>query len=144
MPARRLLEKAVNRILPERIFPYPYVIRKGPQWMCLTMGAVKYTLDFVSKNPRYGRYFRTVHAPDEFFFQTILYNSSFRPKLRNEIFHYIDWSEKKKNPKTLTIEDLDKLNASPLFFARKFDMAVDTSILNKLDERMAAYSLRKV
>lgn len=143
-PGKRYFEKLVNMVLPERILAYPYRIRKGPQWMCLTRSAVKYTLDFESKNPLFTRFFKTVHAPDEFFFQTILYNSPFRPAMRNEIFHYIDWSEKRKNPKTLTVEDLDKLMSSPLFFARKFDTAVDASILDKLDERMKAYSLRIV
>lgn len=56
--------------------------------------------------------------------------------MKNHIFHYIDWSEKKKNPKTLTIKDKDKIFDSALFFARKFDYSVDADILDAIDERI--------
>jgi len=135
-PGRLLLQRTVNALLPDRNFPYDLSIRKGPQWMTLTTAAVLYMLEFVSENPRYRRYFRWVHAPDEFFFQTILYNSSFREKMRNQIFHHIDWSEGKKNPKTFTIEDRERLMASGQLFARKFDMSVDLQILDLLDKRI--------
>jgi hypothetical protein len=135
-PGRRLLQRAVNALLPDRIFPYDFKVRKGPQWMTLTTAAVLYILEFVSENPRYGRYFKWVHAPDEFFFQTILYNSPFRDRMRNQIFHHIDWSEGKKNPKTFTIDDRECLMASGQLFARKFDMSVDFQILDLLDKRI--------
>jgi hypothetical protein len=135
-PGRLFLQRAVNALLPGRTFPYDFTIRKGPQWMTLTTAAILYMLEFVSENPRYRRYFKWVHAPDEFFFQTILYNSPFREKMRNQIFHHIDWSEGKKNPKTFTIEDRECLMASGQLFARKFDISVDLQILDLLDKRI--------
>lgn len=136
LPGRHLLQRVVNILLPDRDFPYDFSIRKGPQWMTLTRAALLYILEFVSENPRYRRYFKWVHAPDEFFFQTILYNSSFCTKMRNQIFHHIDWSEGKKNPKTFTIEDRECLMTSGQLFARKFDMSVDFQILDLLDKRI--------
>ena len=135
-PGRQLLQRAVNVLLPDRRLPYDFIIRKGPQWMTLTTAAILHILEFVSENPRYSRYFKWVHAPDEFFFQTILYNSPFRAKMRNQIFHHIDWSEGKKNPKTFTIEDRERLVTSGQLFARKFDMSVDLQILDLLDKRI--------
>ena len=142
-PGRLLLQRAVNILLPDRNFPYDFIIRKGPQWMTLTAEAVLYILKFVSENRRYRRYFKWVHAPDEFFFQTILYNSPFRARMRNQIFHHIDWSNGQKNPKTFTIEDSECLMASGQLFARKFDMSVDPRILDILDKRILACSLVK-
>jgi len=135
-PGRLLVQRAMNFLLPRRTFPYGFSIRKGPQWMTLTTQAVLYILVFVAENPGYSRFFRWVHAPDEFFFQTILYNSPFRPGMLNQIFHDIDWSEGKKNPKTYTIEDRERLMASGQLFARKFDTSVDPQILDLLDRQI--------
>ena len=129
----RLLERLVNKILPERRFPYNHEVRKGSQWMALSRDAVIYILDFVSGNPRYLHYFKRVHIPDEFFFQTILYNSRFQSTIKNPNFHYIDWTETKPHPKVLSIHDYLKLISSDLFFARKFDMNSNYLVLDALD-----------
>jgi len=142
-PGKDMLQRAVNWMLPRRVFPYDFDIRKGPQWMTLTTDAVSYCLGFVAENRRYRNFFRRVHAPDEFFFQTILYNSPFRARMRNQIFHHIDWSQGRKNPKTFTIEDRECLMASEQLFARKFDMSADPLILDLLDKRNETFSLVK-
>lgn len=134
-PVGTILERFANNILPPRKFPYPFEIRKGPQWMTLSHEAVVYLLGFIRSNPKYSGYFHYVLAPDEFFFQTILYNSPFREQMKNQIFHYIDWSEQKKCPKTLTINDKERLLASSFFFARKFDAEKKSAILDILDEK---------
>jgi len=138
LPYKSIFERAANKILPQRKFPFDFEIRKGPQWMTLTKNAVEYCLNFICNNPSYLNYFQWTHIPDEFFFQTILYNSPLKSHLKNQIFHYIDWSEQKKNPKILLMADKEKLFASDLFFARKFDSSIDDNILNALDERMLA------
>ncbi len=129
----KLLERLVNKVLPQRRFRYPHEIRKGSQWMALSRDAVTYVLKFMNENPRYGLYFRRVHIPDEFFFQTILYNSPLQSTIRNPNLHYIDWTEKTEHPRLLIINDYDKLASSDRFFARKFDMNADASILDALD-----------
>ncbi len=135
-PFKSVIERSVNYLFPKRRFPFSFAIRKGPQWMTLTKKAVEYILDFTKKNPAYSNYFKRTHAPDEFFFQTILYNSPFIHQLKNQIFHYIDWSEQKKNPKTLTIADKEKLLASDHFFARKFNSRIDNIILDEIDKKL--------
>lgn len=133
---RRIAEAAVRRLLPARKFPFAFEVRKGPQWMTLSRDAVAYILQFLKAYPSYSSYFKRVLAPDEFFFQTILYNSERKGKMKNHIVHHIDWSENKKSPKTFTMNNKDILLNSPLFFARKFDENIDKDVLNVLDEKI--------
>jgi Core-2/I-Branching enzyme len=128
------LQRVINKVLPNRKFPYPFEIRKGPQWFTISKEASKYVLDFIDRNIKFVKYFKLVDAPDEFFFQTILYNSDFRLNIIDGVFHYTDWSENKRNPKLLTMQDRDNILNSPYFFARKFDIEVDISILNTIDK----------
>jgi len=55
----------------------------------------------------------------------------------NEELHYLDWSARNAHPATLTAADLPKLRASERLFARKFDAAVDSEILDLLDREPA-------
>jgi Core-2/I-Branching enzyme len=128
------VQRVINKILPNRKFPYHFEIRKGPQWFTISREAAKYALDFTEKNTKFVRYFKLVDTPDEFFFQTILYNSDFRLNIFDVVFHYTDWSQNKRNPKLLTLEDKDNILSSPYFFARKFDMEIDSDILDMLDK----------
>lgn len=134
-PGKILVERILNKLISTRKFPYDFDIRKGPQWITITRSAACYFIDFVSKNPAYINYFRKVHIADEFFFQTILFNSSFKGKIIDKLFHYTDWSEYKSHPKLLTVDDYNQLtNSSDCFFARKFDMNIDVKILDLLDK----------
>ena len=151
-PAAARTQAPVERTLWQRFFhlisaggkiPDGFMIRTGPQEMTLTSLAVLYILKFVSDNPGLVRYFRRLDRPGECFFQTILYNSPFRTRMSNELFHYAEEAGNDTVPATLTIKDKDKLLASGRFFARKFDIAVDAAILDVLDNRMLSYSLIK-
>ncbi|RQP16427.1 MAG: glycosyl transferase, partial [Parapedobacter sp.] len=73
-------------------------------------------------------------APDEFFFQTMLYNSPYRENIINDNLRYINWNGGKSSPKILTTEDLTVLKASRKFFARKFNADIDYAVLDHLDE----------
>lgn len=132
--AKRVTEKLARTFLSPRRFPYPYSVMRGTQWITVSAAAAAYIIDFVDKNRGFCNYFRRVHAPDEFFFQTILYNSPFRYLLMDHTFHYTDWSEGKEHPRMLTLEDAGKLVDSENFFARKFDMVKDPGILDFLDK----------
>ena len=73
-------------------------------------------------------------APDEFIFQTILYNSIHRSRMVNNDLRYIDWSAGGSSPKTLTIEDIGKLSGSDKLFARKFDLNKDEHVFDYIDK----------
>ena len=48
----------------------------------------------------------------------------------------IKWVHDSGNPKVLTSADLPDLEASPAFFARKFDETVDAEVLDRLTARL--------
>ena len=76
-----------------------------------------------------------INFPDEFVFQTILFNSIYKEDIVNDNMRFIDWSEGNKNPKTFTAKDVNILLASNQFFARKFDVNVDAEILDLVDQK---------
>jgi hypothetical protein len=78
-----------------------------------------------------------VEFSEESYFQCVLANAP-QLKLHNCDYRYVDWSANEAHPKTLTMEDLPSLVASPCHFARKFDAGVDARVLNSLDAQHLA------
>ena len=76
-------------------------------------------------------FFATCSTPDESFFHTLVMNSPYVEGVKDYL-HYIDWSEDKNSPKTLTIEDLEKIRDSGKLMARKFDISIDDNIVSCL------------
>jgi hypothetical protein len=104
----------------------------GSQWFCANQRAAEYIIEFHSqKNPLTSHYRHRMFA-DESYFHTILANAP-HLKLKNDDYRYVDWSTKAAHPKTMVMEDLPRLLASSCHFARKFDMDVDSTILDQLD-----------
>ena len=70
-----------------------------------------------------------------------------KKKKREDYLHYVDWSEGGNSPKTLTIDDYEKLKASDKLMARKFDIGTDINILNHLPIKMGSkecQSMKKI
>jgi hypothetical protein len=137
---RFVVQKWMNRILPDRQFPKRLVAVGRSQLMTLTRDAVIYILDYLRKNPDITRYFKLTWAPDEMIFQTVLYNSPFKNQLINNNLRYIDWSAGEASPSTLTIDDLPKLLNSDKLFARKFDQKKYPEVLDALDDHLKGNS----
>ena len=91
---------------------------------------VDWILIYLRNHHYYISYFKHCSTPDESFFQTLVMNSPYKDK-RKDYLHYIDWSEGKSSPKTLTMEDVEKLKNSDKLMARKFDIKFDREILDK-------------
>jgi len=130
---RYRLEYLINALLPPRKAYKGYEIYGRSAYFTITSACVKFIVAFVNENPDYVKYFKTVWAPDEMFFQTLLLNSLWKNKLINNNLRYIEWYPKVANPKIFTQEDLPKLKESPHFIARKFDEKVNSQILDLLD-----------
>jgi hypothetical protein len=81
-------------------------------------------------------FMRTVHIPDEMFFQTALLNARRNVPLTREPLRYIDWSTGGAHPKVLTREDLDELRQSDCLFARKFDEKKSPGILDDVSKEL--------
>ncbi|MGN6355798.1 MAG: beta-1,6-N-acetylglucosaminyltransferase [Parafilimonas sp.] len=135
IPGKYRLGNFLTYILPERKFPVDHEIVGRANWFTLTTKAIKYSLSFLKENPAVIRYYKYCWGADEFIFSTILYNSSFKNNIAQNLV-YVKWSADTTiaHPQMLTVDDFNELINSSKLFARKFDMEADFLILKKLEE----------
>lgn len=109
----------------------------GGSFFCtLSAACVRYVRDFAAANPKAIDFFRTVMAPEETFFHSVLVNSG-QFKLSTDFRRYIDWTGGKyTHPKTLGTEDAPALLASDAHWARKLDLRKDPRLFDILDHRV--------
>ncbi|MFH7030763.1 MAG: beta-1,6-N-acetylglucosaminyltransferase [Heteroscytonema crispum UTEX LB 1556] len=105
----------------------------GSQWFSANRKAAEYIIDFHSQKNALTLHYSNLKYADESYFQTILANAS-HLRLQNDRRRYIDWSGGGSHPKILLMEDLPNLLASSAHFARKFDIDIDSNILDELDK----------
>jgi hypothetical protein len=102
----------------------------------LSRQCIDYIYHFVQSNPDVVEYYRGVANPDESFIQTILINSQLF-NFCNDCKRYFDFSETRHgHPRILTTHDFPSLIQSQAFFARKFDLAKDSKILDLIDTQL--------
>lgn len=104
----------------------------GSQWFCANRRAAEYIIEFHATKTALADHYRDLQFTSESYFQCILANAP-HLRLTEETWRYTDWSAGGSHPKTLGVEDLPKLLASPAHFARKFDADADARILDALD-----------
>ena len=118
-------------------FSNSFICYKGSDWFTLSRQAVQYLLDFSHNNASILRYFRRTRVPCEAFFQTVLLNCGFL-RICGDNRRFILWeSVQSTHPKTLTIHDLELMRTSGKDFGRKFDMDVDSRVMDVLDDLIA-------
>lgn len=135
-PVRNTVQRLMNKMLPQRKLPNNMVLVGRSQWFTAAADCVKYILDYWDSHPAFCRFMKLTWAPDEFVFQTILYNSPMRDCIVHDDLRYIDWSAGGASPKILTMHDADTLKTSGRYFARKFDIDKDAAILRYIDEHL--------
>lgn len=129
-------ERMINRLIRPPRPPSGFEIVGRSQWMTLSYPHMVYLLEVLNQEKRIEKFFRFSWAPDEFIFQTILYNSPFRNQIINNNLRYIDWvSDYGASPKILMTADYEALIQSNKLYARKFDIDIDANILDLLDTR---------
>jgi len=134
---------------PPRRFPIPVdKIHVGSAWWAMKRDSAARILKFVEEKPEILRAFRWTYIPDEMFFSTVLVGFLGETNLRNGRVHFIEGFALPRDYLRLKIlnrngirifgvSDFEKLRASPALFARKFDMNLDSKILDLLDETVA-------
>ena len=142
VPGKFRLGKILTKLLPPRVFPINYHIVGRANWFSLTSEAARYAVNFLREHPELVRYFKYCWGADEFIFSTVLYNSHFKDKIKNNLV-YVDWDNEGHigHPKTLTARDFDKLKASDKLYARKFDAEADASIVAMVQEMIGSQKL---
>ena len=88
----------------------------------------------MDNNPDLQHFCYFTWGSDEFLIPTIIMNSPFKSQVINNNLRFIDWSLGGSNPKILTEEDIEALKKTDRFIARKFDIKINTKILDLLDE----------
>jgi len=132
--AEKPVYAVLNRLVPRRgDLPGGLRLFGGSASWILSCAALRYIDHFILGNPTFLRRFRFTAIADEFFFQTILANSPLRSELINDNGWFIQWTEGAAHPAVLTVAELPALLRCGKLFARKFDVTVDTSVLDQLD-----------
>ncbi len=91
----------------------PYV---SSTWFCANRTACRHVID-KARDPGLVAHYRNGRLIDEIFFASIIGNSGLRVGALN---HLINDFDTHGHPRTLKLDDLDRLAASRRFFARKF------------------------
>lgn len=107
----------------------------SPKW-ALSGECAAYLLDFYKKNRRFNQYFQMMHAPDDYYVATVLYNSPYREKIesKEDIFKII-WLPEDRGAKVLEAEDLEELCSCGQLYAKKFLSGHSEELEKMLDER---------
>jgi len=113
-------------------FSEDFVCYKGSDWFTLSRRAASYLIAFNQNRPEVLEHYRHTFIPSESYYQTVLCNAK-ELKICNDHRRFIVWEDTKSHPNTLTIHDLDDMIMSGKDWGRKFDMTVDTAVLDALD-----------
>ncbi|HYF29772.1 MAG TPA: beta-1,6-N-acetylglucosaminyltransferase [Chitinophagaceae bacterium] len=137
---RYQVQRLINAVLPQRNFPMGYTLYGSERatWWTISTDCAAWLLQFMKEHPRIRRFAKFTWAPDEFLIPTLIMNSSFKDSVVPENYRYIDWSRGGANPKILTVQDFEALKQTDKLLARKFDIKIDTRILDMLDELTAS------
>ena len=120
----------VNRLKNKNI-----KVQKGCNWFSITGAFAAY---IAQASKPLEKIFRFSYCGDEVFVQTALLNSPFADDVymkncgNNHLAcaRLIDWQ--RGNPYVFIMQDFDLIKNSPAMFARKFDMDVDSEIIDKV------------
>lgn len=103
----------------------------GPNWFSITDTLAR---TVVSRKEWIKKVFSHTNNCDEVFLQTVIRESGMESAVAGTNMRYTDWSRGKhhRHPYTFRAEDLDILLSRPELFARKFDIRIDSEIVELL------------
>lgn len=138
---RYRIQALLNYLSPKRKFPLDLKLYGSAvsSWWTVSSDCAHYVVDFVQSHPKLLKFMKFTWAADEFLYTTIIMNSPFRESVVNNNLRHIEWLEGKPNPKILRASDFSTLKNSPDFFARKFDIDQDPTIIKMLDSYLSSY-----
>lgn len=96
----------------------------------------RYLREEITRDPAVTRYFRHANVADEIFFQTMLLNSPLRDSVVNDDLLYSRWLPGANHPELIGEGDIDALQASKTFFARKFDVTVAPEAIEAVSQQL--------
>lgn len=135
----KLLKQTIPLYFKKREIPDTLVYYGGEFWWILRNKSVKILRETVLNNPELLSFHEYTCTPEEMLFQSILCsNNDIKPNVENKHLRYIDWSAESPHPKIFTQDDFVVLkekidNPDDFLFARKFDLDIDSDILDMID-----------
>lgn len=128
--------KEIKVVLEKRRFPAYLKPHGGGQWWALPMKKIQEVLDFIDTHPDYLAYHKYTLLPDEIFFHSII--ATLEGPVAPSVT-YVNW-DRKNTPLPVIFEKDDlvelKLASAEKLFARKFDINMDSTILDLLDQEL--------
>jgi hypothetical protein len=110
----------------------------GDHWFTGNRKVANILLSETSKSRQTIKHLDGRFCPEESYYQTILANRS-DLRICPDNKRYTDWAGQDKHPRTLEIDDLDRMLESRCYFARKFSTSRPSSILDAIERVMGAY-----
>ena len=106
----------LRRSLPASIPP----LYLGSAWWSMPRAPLENIAEYTLKHPQFFKWLKYTKFPDELYLPTILADSEYAVNIRPGI-RFIKWEKQNLgSPSVLTMEDLDAIQSSPHYFARKF------------------------
>ncbi|MBC7901846.1 MAG: glycosyl transferase [Gemmatimonadaceae bacterium] len=136
-PGRYYLQWLMNRLLPTRKAPVKLEYYGSSMFWALTPACLEYVVKFMKTNPGFKRFMKFTWGSDEFLFQTLVLNSGFHRNVVNNNLLFLDRDKGASHPNILTFRHLDAILDSDKLFARKFDLATDSTIMDAIDQAIA-------
>ena len=113
-------------------------IYKGMIWCSMPRNAAEYAMKYAKRSCTFMRTLSHVTLPEEFFFQTVFWNSEFRDDIVNGNLRYTDWVKRHgSRPAILDETDIDKIKDSDCIFARKIDVNISKELIPMIEEYVA-------
>ena len=109
-------------------------LAQGLVWGSYPRDAIEYCFTWSLKHPELITFLSKGQAPEEFFFQTILANSTeFENHITNDHKRYMNWTQKNGSyPGILDTADYEKIVSGDYFFCRKIDESISKELLDQL------------
>jgi hypothetical protein len=124
--------------LRRRRLPLPggWTLYGGWQWTTVRRACAEHVLGEVGQRSALIDYFRATICPDEALVQTLLVNSGLF-RLTDDNLRYVDSrGTRDGRPRLLAESDLPAIGAGAYHFARKFDLAREPHLFDRLDRRL--------
>lgn len=108
-------------------------------WCVIPTEVAQYILQFISENPDFWGIYENALVPEEGFFSTIIMNSPFANRIkyingRSSSLTY-DGPRNNGHSAVIHMDDIDNIEKSNKFFARKFDYRVDKEVVEYFTKR---------
>ena len=127
-----LYDKGIKLFPNTNYWPEKYDFYCGSQWFTVPIEVAKYIIEFLDENKWYYTFFKNTYTPDEWFFHTLIMNSNYKSEVVKNNLFYLRMGEtlsERNSPVYLTSEDIPVIESSNKFFARKFDIKIDHSVI---------------